>query len=146
MKYLEYLYYRLYEAYDKKQDSPAIRTSLYIALLLFILIIVFLVFLERFLLIGKFYSENEINSIKQSWILWAIVFGLVLGVTYIRFTKKSTSYYKGRFSEWYAFNKSIKVWMILNFPFLLLLLGLIINVLLFGGVIFGKMIKGVFDS
>lgn len=146
MKYFEYLYYRLYEAYDKKSDSPAIKSSLYIALLLFVIIILLLVFLERFLLMAKVYPENEIDSIKQSWILWAIIFVLLLGMTYVRFTKKSPSYYKERFSEWCGLNKSIKVWMILNFPFVLLFPGLIINVFLFGGVLFGKVIRGVFDS
>ena len=144
MIFFEYLYYRLYEAYRKKNDSPIIRTSLYIAVLLFVLIILFLVFVERFILLGKLYPQNEISIIKHSWIFWSIVFLFVFVITYYGFTKKSFSYYDERFSGWHGLNKSVKVWMILNFPFLLLIIGLTVNILLFGGVIFGKEINGLF--
>ncbi len=146
MKFFEYLYYRMYEAYTMKNDSPVMRTSLYIAVLLFVLIILFLVFLERLLLIRDLYSKQEINIIKHSYFFWLIVFLFVFVITYYVFTKKPFLYYKERFSELHQLNKSIKVWMILNFPFLLLFTGLTVNILLFGGVIFGKEIVGLFSN
>lgn len=133
----------MYEAYSKKNDSPIIRASLYISVFLFVLIVLLLVFIERFLLIGNLCTTSQINIIKGSYIFWICVFLSLFLITYYGFTKKAYSYYKQRFDKYNHWNKSIKVGMILSFPFLLLFLGLTINIFLFGGTIFGTEIKGI---
>lgn len=146
MKFFEYLYYRMYEAYNRKNDSPIIRASLYISVFLFVLIILLLVFLERFLLIKNLCTASQINIIKGSYIFWICIFLLLFLITYYGFTKKTYSYYKQRFDKYYHLDKSIKVWLILNLPFFLLFLGLTTNIFLFGGEIFGTEIKGIFGK
>ena len=101
MKFFEYLYYRMYDAYMKKNDSPIIRASLYISVFLFVLIILLLVFLERILLIGNFCIESQINIIKGSYVFWIFVFLFLFLMIYYGFTKKPHSYYKQRFDKCY---------------------------------------------
>lgn len=144
MKYFEYLYYRMHEAYSKKNDSPTIRASLYLAVCFFTLIILFILFLESLFLSTHLYPSEKIVVIKNSYVFWIIIFVLIFVITYYGFTKKHFSYYQKRFGGWQSLNGSIKIWMILNIPFLFLFLGLIINFFLFGGEVFGVRIDGLF--
>lgn len=136
----------MYEAYNKKNDSPIIRASLYISVFLFVLIVLLLIYIERFLLIGNLCTASQINIIKESYIFWIGIFLFLFLMTYYGFTKKEYSYYKRRFHNFNSFDKRIKVGLILNLPFLLLFLGLTTNIFVFGGTIFGTEIRGVFSK
>ena len=49
MKFFNYLYYRMYKAYDDKNDSPLRRTFMYMSLLNFYLVTIVLFFLRKIL-------------------------------------------------------------------------------------------------
>lgn len=146
MKFFEYLYYRMYEAYRAKNDDPAIRTFMYVTLVQFLLVGIIIVYLEQILIIGNVFSPDQTDFIKHSYVFWSVIIFSILCFTYFRFSRKDFSYYEARYSKYHSLNKFIKIWMLVAFPFLFFFLCIDINILLFGGEIFGKEINGLLSS
>lgn len=146
MKFFEYLYYRMYEAYTKKNDSPVMRTFMYLTLVQFLIVGVILVYLEQGLIIGNALSKTQIENVKHSSIFWIVIILSIFLFTYLRFTKKDFSYYEQRYSKFHSLDKSIKMWMLVAFPLLFFFLSIFLIAPLFGGEIFGKEINGLFGK
>ena len=139
-----YIYYRMYIAYSKKNDSPMFRTFMYMTLLLFVLVIVFIIFTEKLLLVNGILSESRLNGIKRSYIFWIVIFLTIFGITFLRFSRKDISEYEKQFADCYLLNKKVKTWMLIVLPFFLFYLFINIYILLFGGHVLGKEIVGLF--
>ncbi len=54
----------MYNAYSEKNDSPVFRTFMFMTSLQFLMIGVFLIYLDKLLFIWGVLSEMEINTIK----------------------------------------------------------------------------------
>jgi uncharacterized membrane protein len=67
MRFFEYLYFRMYNAYSEKNESPAFRATMYIALLLFVIVLISVIYLEKLLVIGNIFPESSVIVIKRSY-------------------------------------------------------------------------------
>lgn len=146
MKFFEYLYYRMYQAYTKKNDSPVLRTFMYVSLIVFFIIMIMLIYLDKILIISNELSEDSSYEFRHSKSFLATIILSVLLFTYFRFTRKGFAYYEERYSKYYSLNKSIKNWMLIAFPVPFFFLGILLIAPLFGGTIFGIEIKGIFGN
>lgn len=143
MSFFEYLYYRMYNAYTEKNDSPLFRTFMYMALVQFVLVVVLIIFIEKFLVIGGVFSDKSIVEVKRSYMFWATIFLSIFIITYFGFSRKGIPYYEARFDKCYSLNRTVRIWMLVVLPFMFLFLSINIFILLFGGTIFGKEIIGI---
>ena len=146
MRFLEYLYYRMYKAYAKKNDNPFWSTFFYLAGVQFTFIIIILIYLDKMLQVGNVVSDADLYNFKRSRVLWI---GLTIPIflfTYFRFSKKDFVYYENQYSNYHSLNKSVKIWMLVFFPIFLLFFSIFVLVLLFGGEIVGKKITGLFGA
>ena len=66
MKFFEYLYYRMYQAYTKKNDSPVLRTFMYVSLIVFFIIMIMLIYLDKILIISNELSEDSSYEFRHS--------------------------------------------------------------------------------
>jgi len=138
MKIFKYIYFRMYNAYNEKGDSPILRTFMYMTLLYFFIAVSVILCFEKVLIINNILSETAIDNIKRSYVFWT---GLTSGIflfTYFSYCRRSLDYYEMTFSRWDIANKYIKIWMLIVLPFLILFLSINIYILLFGGHVFGK--------
>ncbi|AIM36893.1 hypothetical protein KO02_09460 [Sphingobacterium sp. ML3W] len=145
MKFLEYLYFRMYKAYDEKNDSPVTRSFMYLTLVQLFILIPLIIYLEKLLIISNIFPEIFIFKIIKSNLFFFAIIILIFLYTYLMFTRKPFSYYLDKFSQ-SAINKYVKIWMLIVFPFLFLFLTMIFYVHLFGGMILGKEIIGIFSN
>lgn len=144
MMFFKYLYYRMYKAYDEKNDRPAFRTFMYISLFHFFIGGLGILYIERIL--ELFYMKN-MTLLHKSPIIFNIVFFVVISLyTYLVYSRKSFQYYECLFANKTWLNTHIKLWMIIVMPFIILFGGIHLSILLFGGEIFGKEIIGVMCS
>ena len=143
MKVFSYLYYRMYKAYSDKNDSPLFRTFMYMTLVQFFIVGAILIYLEKILVTYNALSQSYVNEIKQSYFFWGIIILSILLFTFFYFSRKSFSYYEGKFSKYYSLNKLIKIWMIIALPFFLFFSSISVYILLFGGQVLGNNITGV---
>lgn len=146
MKIFEYLYYRMFVAYTKKNDSPVMRTFMYLSMVIFYILAVIFIYLDKILGDCNVLSENTSKEISHSKVFWGIYIIFTLLFTYFRFTRKGFSYYEERYAKCDTLNKSIKIWMLVAFPFLFFFLSIFLIAPLFGGEIFGKEIKGLLGN
>jgi len=146
MKFFEYLHYRMYIAYTKKKDSPVLRTFMYVSLVMYLILAVFIIYLDQILIVCNVLSEETSKEFRHSKIFWGIYILFTLLFTYFRFTRKDFSYYEKRYSTCHSLNKSVKIWMFAAFPFLFFFLSIFLMAPLFGGEIFGTEIKGIFSK
>ena len=124
MSFFEYLYYRMYNAYSEKNESPFFRTFMYMALVQFVLVIVLIIFIEKLLVMGGVFSDEVIDEIKRSYVFWTIIFLSIFTITYFGFSKKGIPYYEARFDKCYSLNRSVRIWMLVVLPFLFLFLSI----------------------
>ncbi len=144
MKLLEYLYFRMYSAYSKKNDSPVFRAFMYISLFIFLKLGILLIYLEKVLTKLKIISEYRVDVFKHSCIFWLILISSIFIFIFFKLTKKPYYYYQDKFSN-SPFNKYIKIWMLLLIPFLIFYFSIDLYIYLFGGHSFGKEIIGIFE-
>lgn len=142
---LDYIYFRMYISYLEKNDSLKLRSFMYMSFFLLVLLSLMLIYLEAVLLKSDLISQVKIDRIKTSTWFWFTLISLILVKTYYLFTKKELEYYEEKFSEENSLLNSIRVWMLVILPFLVLFIGMIIQVFLFGGEIFGEIIEGVLN-
>lgn len=134
----------MYDAYRQKNDSPVIRTFMYMTLVLFFILGSILIFLEKILVVTNLIPFKKIYNIKHSSVFWGLIIMTILFSTYIFFSKHDFHFYHSKFSGCDTLNKRIKIWMLIAFPFLVFIFSLFFNIFLFGGAIFGKQLQGVF--
>jgi cytosine/uracil/thiamine/allantoin permease len=146
MKFLRYLYYRMYNAYRDKNDTPIFRTFMYLTLFQFLITGAFLIYMEKLLILGNILSEAEIDQINHSYLFWGIIILVIFSFTYFSFTCKDISYYNTRFSKAYKANKYIKVWMLIVLPFLFFFLSIALYIFLFGGEVIGDKVLGILNA
>lgn len=146
MRFFEYLHYRMYAAYTKKNDSPILRTFMYVSLVMFFIVMIILIYLDKILSMSNGLSNEYLYEIRHSKIFLGTVILSILLFTYFRFTRKDFSYYEERYSKCHSLNKSIKVWMLVVFPVPFFFLSIFLIAPLFGGEIFGTEIKGIFGK
>ncbi|MFT4092862.1 MAG: hypothetical protein QM640_04425 [Niabella sp.] len=143
MKFFEYLYYRMYAAYTKKNDSPVMRTFMYVSLVIYLILAVLIIYLDQILTVCNVLSEETSKEIRRSKVFWGVYILFTLLFTYFRFTRKDFSYYEKKYSKCYSLNKSVKIWMLVAFPFLFFFLSIFLMAPLFGGTILGKEFTGI---
>ena len=146
MRFFSYLYYRMYKAYHERNDTPVSRAFMYMTLVFFFIVGVFLIYLEKLLIIGNILSENEIYRIKHSYFFGGILILVIFLFTYVYFSRKDISYYEHRFSKCNFLNRHIKIWMLIVFPFIFFFLSIHVYIYLFGGSILGKEIIGIISG
>lgn len=146
MKFFKYLYYRMYNAYSEKNDSPVFRTFMYMTLVQFFIVGAFLIYLEKLLIVGNVLSEIDIDNIKHSYIFWGAIILAIFLFTYMYFFRRDVSYYEDMFSHCHSLNRTVKIWMLIVFPFLVFFISINVYIFLFGGVIFGKEVTGIISK
>lgn len=146
MKFFEYLYYRMYVAYTKKNDSPVMRTFMYVSLVIYLILVVLIIYLDQILIVCNVLSQETSKMIRHSKIFWVMYTLFTLLFTYFRFTRRDFSYYEERYAKCYTLNKLVKIWMLVAFPFLFFFLSIFLIAPLFGGTVFGKEINGIFGN
>lgn len=140
MVFFNYCFFRMYKAYQEKNDSPFLRSLIYVSILqLFFFAVLFLYVKE---IILRLKGIQELNFERPVYI-WSIAVFILLA-NYIYYSRLNIVDLEKRFINNISLNSHVKVWMLIVFPFLLLIVGIVVYVLLFGGVIFGGSIKGVF--
>jgi len=136
----------MYAAYTKKNDSPVLRTFMYLSLVMFFMVMIILIYLDKILSNSNGLSHEYLYEIRHSKVFLGTVILSILLVTYFRFTRKDFSYYEDRYSKYDSLNKSIKVWMLVAFPVPIFFFSIFLIAPLFGGEIFSMEIKGIFGK
>lgn len=144
MKIFYYIYYRMYEAYSEKKDSPLFRTFMYMTLLFFCIIGIMFIYLEKIILATGILVESNIIAFKKSYFFWGLIIICTLAFTFLVFSRKKFVFYEQTFSKYTILNRSIKIWMLIVIPFFLLFSSIGLFIFLFGGEILGIQIKGLF--
>lgn len=140
MRFFKYCYFRMYRAYEAKNDSPFLRALIYISILeLSILAILFINLKEMVLRLS---GINELNIEKPLYV-WTVA-GIILLLNYFFYTRLNMNELEKLFESHSKMNKYIKLWMLIAFPFIILIGGLVIYVLMFGGIILGGKVEGIF--
>ena len=142
MTFFEYLYFRMFKAYEAKNDSPYLRTFMYVTLVKFILSVVAFVYLRGILIKTEIITDIG----KQETVTILSITGvLILLSTYLLYSRKRIDYYESKFERCELLNKRIKVWILIVSPFLFFFGGLFLYVILFGGEILGEPTKGLLN-
>jgi hypothetical protein len=145
MLFLKYLYYRMYKAYDEKNDSPLIRTFMYMTLVEFYIVGSVLIYLEKLLILGNLFSEVDIAILKSTYTFWGSIILSIFLFTYMYFFRRHASYYDDLFSHHHSLNKTIKIWMLIVFPFFLFFISINIYIFIFGGQVLRKEVIGIIN-
>jgi hypothetical protein len=142
IKVLRYMYYRMYKAYEAKNDSPVLRAFMYISLCHIVIVGLLVIYLERIVNLVGFDLRQFLPEINP-W-LFAIPFLFVILIcSYLIYCRKSMEYYEGLFESRIWLNSHIKIWMLVICPFFVFFSGAFLNVVLFGGQILGDKYVGV---
>lgn len=142
MAFFEYLYFRMFKAYESKNDSPYLRTFMYVTLVKFILSGLAFVYLRGILIKTEIITEIG----KQETVTFLTITGvLILLSTYLLYSRKRIDYYENKFERFELLNKRIKVWILIVSPIVFFFGGLFLYVILFGGVILGEPTKGLLN-
>jgi len=141
-----YICYRMYKAYDEKEDSPILRTFIYISLLVFFIIGSFFIHLEKLISFCHIILPFDLSSVMNSPVFWLALIFLDFFLTYLFFFRKSINDYEKRFLTYHVLNKYVKIWMLIILPFLILFVSIYLYVYLFGGTVLGKEITGVLHT
>jgi len=131
----------MYRAYEEKNDSPFLRSLIYISILeLFTLAVAYLYAKE---ILIRIFNIQEIDIEKPLYI-WSIAV-FILIANYFFYSRVSVAEMEQKFGKRDKLNQSIRLWMLIVFPFIIFFGGIVMYVLLFGGVLFGKQIEGFFQ-
>ena len=140
MIFLDYCFFRMYKAYEAKNDSPFLRSLIYISILqLFFLAVLFLYAKQIILRVS---STQELDFEKPIYI-WSLA-ALLLLANYFYYSRLNIPELEKGFRNCVRLNSYVKLWMLIVFPFIFLLVGMVTYVFLFGGVILGSPIEGLF--
>jgi hypothetical protein len=113
----------MYKAYDEKNDSPIVRTFIYMLSLIFIVLVMFILFFKEILQKLDVRLEGDFDN---SLFFWLLLVCIISTITYLLFTRKNFSYYEENFSHRTTLNRRIKLWMLISFPFIFLFLSFLI--------------------
>jgi len=141
MIFFQYLYYRMYKAYKAKNDLPIMKTFMYVSWVRLCIGAVLFTYLRGLLLKFQTFKQIEINkSIAIGFI------ALILVSTYFLYGRNDFDFYENKFGQLDRLNKDVKIWMLIIFPILLFFGGLYLYVILFGGQVLGKSVKGLLNA
>lgn len=119
----------MYKAYAERNDSPFLRSVIYVSILeLFILAIASLFLKEAFIRV----KGMEVIDFEKPFYVWSIA-GFLLLASFIYYSRKDISELEKRFENRHTLNKNVH-----------LIGGVVAYVFTFGGVIFGRSINGLF--
>ncbi len=135
-----YCYFRMYKAYEAKNDSPFFRSVIYVSILqLFTFAIIYLYTKEVLL---RTDSIKELDFEKPIYV-WLIAALILIG-NFIYYSRISFAEFENKFENRFTLNRRVKLWMLIVLPFIFLFGCIVAYVYLFGGVILGNSIEGVF--
>lgn len=141
MTLFKYIYFRMYKAYEAKNDSPFLRSLIYISILkMFILAVLFL-YLKGTIL--RLNNIEELNFEKPIHV-WSAA-GIILLINYLFYSRLNINNLEELFGRCYKLNRRIKLWMLIVLPFLFLFGALLIYVFIFGGTILGRPYTGLLN-
>jgi membrane protein insertase Oxa1/YidC/SpoIIIJ len=138
MNFFKYCYYRMYRAYEEKNDSPFLRSLIYISILELFTLAVIYIYAKG--IIVRVFNTQELDLEKPLYIWSTAVFILI--ANYFFYSRLSIAEMEQEFGKRDKLNQSVRLWMLIVFPFIIFLGGIVMYVLLFGGVLFGKQIGG----
>jgi hypothetical protein len=129
MKFFDYLYYRMHQAYEARRENPEVRAFQYLSVVFLLPVMVLLCAAEELLRLTLSRSLAELPH--HPW--WMGILGVgVLLLLHLRFSQKPFAAYEQQFVGHRALNQTVKVWMLVLLPFIslggsLFLLGLMIS-------------------
>ena len=143
MKPLKYMYYRMYMAYEAKNDSPALRAFIYICLCVSSIAVNIFLYLEKILGYANVVTDRLLPDVDPL-IMKIIYILIVLIYSFLVYSRRDIRYYENLFDDKEWLNTHIKIWMLILFPFVVLFGGTLLLVPLFGGEIMGNEVVGLF--
>jgi hypothetical protein len=140
MVFFQYLYYRMYKAYEAKNDSPSFSTLMYVSLVRMYVAAVMFTYIRGLLLRFQIMKVLEVGK-------YVIAASLILIVitTYLLYGRKGFDFYESKFANHIRLNQSIKIWMLIVFPIVLFFGGLYLYVVIFGGQVLGRPVGGLIN-
>jgi hypothetical protein len=140
---MHFFFAKLFEEYQRKNDSANFNITLYISL--FYLLLLFAIYLPISEVLDKIYWDSVLTYNKS--ILTAVIFAILAAVVYCvyyRYIKKGliitlTKKYINR-----KINRGLLYALVVLFPLLFLIIGVTATVLLKGGTILDHHFKGLF--
>jgi hypothetical protein len=140
MSFFKYCFYRMYKAYETKNDSPFLRSLIYISILKLSVFVVLYIYLKEVIL--RLFNIHEFN-IERPLYVWSIA-GIILIINYLFYSRVNVNEVEWEFENRVKLNRSIRLWMLIALPLVILFGGTIMYVFIFGGVILNKQIEGLF--
>src|SRR5688572_23642699 len=123
-----YCYFRMYKAYKGKNDSPFLRSVIYVSILqLFIFAIIYL-YTKEVLFRTDLIKELDFERPIYVWLIAA----LILIGNFIYYSKISITEFEKKFENRFTLNRRVKLWMLIVLPFILLFGCIVTYVYLFG--------------
>lgn len=151
MKIFAYIYYRMYQWYEsrnylgkKTAYSPGNMAFKYISLLQMAVVFPSLAFVKKLIAISGLLSNYYLDSIFKLPIFWIAVAVFLFIWTYLRYGRAHPDWYNEEFSQYTVLNRNVRIWMLIVLPVVILLSHLTVYILLFGGVVLGRDVEGVF--
>jgi hypothetical protein len=114
MKFFDYLYYRMHQAYGAHRENPEVRAFQYLSVVFLFPVIALLCVAEVLLRLTLSYSLAELPY--RPWWIGALGIGMLF-LLHFRFSHKPFAAYEQQFAEYTALNQRVKVWMLVLLPF-----------------------------
>jgi len=114
MKFFDYLYYRMHQAYAARWEVPEVRAFQYLSVVFLLPMIVLLYATEELLNLTLSRSLSELPY--HPWWIGALGIGMLL-LLHLRFSRKPFATYEQQFAGHTVLNQTVKVWMLVLLPF-----------------------------
>lgn len=151
MKIFGYIYYRIYQWNEtrnyigkKKPYSPDVMTFRYISLLQMAITFPLIFFGRKLLMVSGLMSKEVVDSTVMKSVFCLVIPAIIFIWSYLRYGRAHPDWHKDDFSSYRTLNLSIKTWMLMLLPAIIVIIYISVYVWLFGGVVLGKDIKGFF--
>jgi len=140
LAFLKYCYYRMYLEYEAKDDSPRLRSLVYISILESFIVFVMLIHAEE--ITTRIFNIQNLD-IENPMYIWITV-AMILVANYFFFSRLSIKEMDRHYENRKKLNRSVKIWMLVVLPFAIFFGGIVVFIVLFGGEIAGEPISGLF--
>jgi hypothetical protein len=138
---MNFIFAKLFEQYQKKNESPVFSITLYISIVYFFLLSTFLLPISEVLKL-KYFGEE----VKNKGTLMFIIFSALAFITYLvyyKYIKKKTIYKLINKYREKKINKFMLYTIVMFMPVFFLFIGATITILLKGGKIVNWQIEGI---
>lgn len=116
----------------------------YISIFQMAVVLPLLAFIKKLLVISGLLSNYYLDSIFKTPTFWiTVAIGLFIW-TYMRYGRAHPDWYNDQFSGNDMLNRNVCIWMLMVLPVIVLIFYFVLFVCLFGGVVLGRNINGVF--